>query len=171
MKKLLSFCSVSLLLISIASCRPEYVAPVNPYVCGNGVGATNNQGRFLKYSINGTADSFLTRGSSDSVYGITNKLLHTIEAGAFDSTVTRYTDILFDTAHIAVNSQQQLLRFVSSAINDSLTIVSPVYVNITQYNDTGHIISGNFTGLFVGKAPSSTTYNITASFRTRLRAE
>lgn len=125
----------------------------------------------MKYSIDGVADSFMTRGSSDSVYGITNKLFHTIEVGAFDSTVTRYVDILLDTTNIAVNSQQSLLRFVSSSINDSLSITSPIYVNITQYKDTGHTISGNFSGIFTGKPPASTTYNISASFRAKLRAE
>lgn len=171
MKNLLFFCSSFILLGIVFSCRPDYAPPPpNPYVCG-GLGATNNQGRYMKYSINGVADSFMTRGSSDSVYGITNKLFQTIEVGAFDSTVTNYTDVLFDTAHIAVNSQQTLLRFVSSSINDSLTIITPILVNITQYQDTGHIISGNFSGMFTGKPPASTIYNITASFRSKLRAE
>ena len=172
MKKLLLICSV-LFLIAVFSCSKSTPAavPYYPYNCG-GLGATNGpHGIFLRDTINGVIDSFVTATTTDSVYGITDKLLHTIEAGAFDTAVTRYAVILFDTAHIGPNTKQPLLKFESSLINDSLTIATPILVNITQYKDTGHIISGNFSGIFTGKPPASTTYNITASFRTKLRAE
>jgi len=171
MKNLLIFCSV-LFLITIFSCsKSSAPAPYYPYNC-NGLGATNGpHGSYLRDTVNGVVDSFVTATTTDSVYGLTNKLAHTIEIGSFDTAVTRYVDILFDTTNIAVNSQQPLLRLESSLINDSLAITTPIFIHITQYKDTGHIISGYFSGIFTGKPPASTAYTVKASFRTRLRAE
>ena len=44
---------------------------------------------------------------------------------------------------------------------------SQILINITEYGNVGEYISGNFSGLFIGSAPSYNQYNVTCFFRVK----
>jgi hypothetical protein len=68
---------------------------------------------------------------------------------------------------IAVNSTQKLLSFNTLQVNDSINVITPVLVNISEYGAIGEYIAGEFTGTFTGAPPANRAYNITCNFRVR----
>jgi hypothetical protein len=74
-------------------------------------------------------------------------------------------DLFFTSVNIAPNSVQTLNNFFTSYIADTLSITTPINVNITEYGAVGEYVSGNFVGTLTGAAPANRLYNVNCSFR------
>jgi hypothetical protein len=84
------------------------------------------------------------------------------------STIFNQTYLQISEANISAGSTQQLMNFNTSHIgNDSTSITTPINVQITEYGSVGQFIAGNFSGAFIGAAPTSTVYNTSCTFRIR----
>ncbi|MDB5202502.1 MAG: carboxypeptidase regulatory-like protein [Ferruginibacter sp.] len=124
--------------------------------------------QFFNMNINGTAYSFTT--PADSIHhGFGSGTAASMRVIAFrlNSNTPSETSLSFASAGVAVNSLQLMEYFRTAYIQDSMTIVNPISVRITELGAIGEFISGNFTGTFRGAMPANISYNVSASFRTR----
>jgi hypothetical protein len=73
----------------------------------------------------------------------------------------------FGLSGLTQGSTQLLNHFLPTQVADSMKILAPIQVKITEFGNVGQFIGGNFTGIFTGGAPANKTYNVTCSFRFR----
>jgi hypothetical protein len=127
-------------------------------------GTTTNQ--FLNYSVNGTSYSYVrpTDSLTTSQGGANNQMI--IYASRIPGTGGDAV-LRFSTQNIGLGSLQNLQQFTSPQIPQNSSINAPINITITEYGAIGAFISGNFTGLITGPAPTNTPYNVTCSFRVR----
>ncbi len=134
-------------------------------------GVTTEQ--YINYTINGVNTSFTSPADSFYMYvnPQTNPSSINISGQGFrpsgGSTNSIYTFFSFVQSGIAVGGSQSMLNFYTTTVNDSTSIITPVYVNITEYGNVGEFIGGNFSGNFVGAGPTSTIYTVSCTFRVR----
>lgn len=127
--------------------------------------------QFLNYTVNGSSYSFSI--PSDSLYSFLNLQsppVASYQVSAFrigGSAANNYASMSFTQPNIGINSVQSLVSFGGSDISDSLSITTPINVNITEFGSVGQFMSGNFSGVMTGKPPANTLYNISGSFRVR----
>jgi hypothetical protein len=124
-------------------------------------GLTTQQ--FLNYTINGTPYSF-TSPADTFFYSAFNTSIY---LSGQKTTVYSRGVINITSTGIAAGSSQPLLSFIPSQVIDTLSIVTPVNVSITEFGTVGQFIAGNFTGTFKGNPPANTNYNVACSFRFR----
>ncbi len=129
-------------------------------------GISTNQ--FMNYTINGT--SYAYSSPVDSFYMSINSQSTTsqiiISAEQFSPGQNGYGTIIFDAPGIAVGSSQAFNYFYCSQVSDSMSIVPPFNVNITEYGNIGEFIAGDFAGTMNG---ISTSYVVSGNFRVRRR--
>jgi hypothetical protein len=122
---------------------------------------------FINFSIN---------GNSYSLTPPTVMLQH--EGNATTQYITAYgatnqnssgATIVFSGSGIGTGSLQNLIRFNTSEIRDSTSILTPINVNITEFGAVGEYIAGNFSGTLTGGAPANTPYVVTCNFRVKRR--
>ena len=129
--------------------------------------------QFVNYTINGT--SYAIDGLTDE-YGqsinpqsspFSMYISGTQLTGSGTSANSAYFN--FNEPGIAVGSSQLLNSFYTRQINDSTSFTAPINVQVTEYGAIGQYIAGNFTGSFIGSAPTNTVYNISCIFRVKRR--
>jgi len=132
-------------------------------------GTTTEQ--FINLNINGTDYNYSSPLDSFSFFinTQTNPVsiwLSGMRSGG--STIFNQTYLQISEANISAGSTQQLMNFNTSHVgNDSTSISTPINVQITEYGSVGQFIAGNFTGAFIGAAPTNTVYNTSCTFRIR----
>jgi len=132
-------------------------------------GTTTEQ--FINLNINGTDYNYSSPVDSFSFFinTQTNPVsiwLSGMRSGG--STIFNQTYLQISEANISAGSTQQLMNFNTSHVgNDSTSITTPINVQITEYGSVGQFIAGNFSGAFIGSAPTSTVYNTSCTFRIR----
>lgn len=138
-------------------------AGVNNIPIINACGVTTQQ--FINYTINGAPYSFTP--PADTLYYSNNlQSIIQIEANRLTSPFSNLKFSFSNTA-IAVGSSLNLFKFNPSQIIDTISINTPINVNITEYGAVGQFTAGNFTGALNGRPPANTIYNITCNFRIR----
>jgi len=123
---------------------------------------------FINYSINDTA--FTVKDLSAYIgYDL-------MPPNAASNIIVRHDNVLYDDDRniifsytyrdMSLNSTQKLTSFFARKYSaDTLHIVSPIDVHITEYGVPGQYISGNFSGILTGPPPANMTYNVTCNFR------
>jgi hypothetical protein len=122
--------------------------------------------QFLTYTVDGGAPNTYT-SPADSIFhsGFGTNSVSFI--GAFPISGGSYTNFSFENIGIAPGSDQPLMNFQGSALSDSIEILTPISVHITEYGAVGQFIAGNFSGILTGQVPPNTAYNVSCSFRVR----
>ncbi|HMO62049.1 MAG TPA: Ig-like domain-containing protein [Ferruginibacter sp.] len=77
--------------------------------------------------------------------------------------------IIFSGSGIGVGVLQNLVRFNTSEIRDSTSILTPIDVHITEFGAVSEYIAGNFSGTLTGAPPANTPYVVACSFRVKRR--
>jgi hypothetical protein len=119
--------------------------------------------QFITYTINGTTYNFSAPADTLS----SNRDNLNIYLSASNKTYTSGTSLSFKSTGIAAGSTQALNSFVATQIPDSMRMLTPINVNITEYGTVGQYIGGNFTGTFTGASPANIPFNTTCTFRFR----
>lgn len=130
---------------------------------GNVQACGNTTQEYMTYSINGQNYAY-TYPTDTLATGRDNSLYHLY---TFNRSFNSGVNMAFNLTGIAQGSSQQLNHFLPTQITDTLKILTPIQVKITEYGAIGQFIGGNFTGSFTGNAPANKTYNVTCSFRYR----
>ena len=162
--------SVSLIAIDNSSLQQSSVL-LHTMVSGiNALGALNACGtsldEFINYSINSTSYSIIP--PVGSIYaGVSSSGVYIQGNAESNGQNGKSISMNFEQSGIAVNSIQKLLSFNTLQVNDSIDIITPVLVNITEYGAVGQYIAGNFTGTFTGAPPANKQYNTTCNFRVK----
>ena len=125
---------------------------------------------YINYSVNGT--NYALTGPADKFYGNLNPQgappnIYIVGNTGSTGNGSNTASIYIDASGIGVNSTQNLLGFNTGQISDSVNIVTPILVNITEYGTAGQFIAGNFTGSFTGAPPANKSYAVTCSFRVK----
>ena len=125
---------------------------------------------YINYSVNGT--NYALTGPADKFYGNLNPQgappnIYIVGNTGSTGNGSNTASIYIDASGIGVNSTQNLLGFNTGQISDSVNIVTPILVNITEYGTAGQFIAGNFTGSFTGASPANKSYAVTCSFRVK----
>jgi hypothetical protein len=135
-------------------------------------GTTTEQ--FINLNINGTNYNYTSPVDSFSFFINTQTNPVSISLNGSNitqsggTTIYNQTYLQISEANISAGSTQQLMNFYTShAGNDSTSIRTPINVQITEYGGVGQFIAGNFTGAFIGAAPTNTVYNTSCTFRIR----
>lgn len=130
-------------------------------------GITTEQ--FVNYTFDGDSYSYTAPADSFYQYNNTQSVPATIEISAqnFTGAPSGFTTIGFTSAGITAGSTQDLTRFWPSFAGDSLTIATPISVNITEYGAVGEFIAGNFSGSLTSRPPANIVYPVTCTFRIR----
>lgn len=122
-----------------------------------------NTQQFINYSINGTSYS-LTSPNDQFFYNNQSSIMI---SGSNTTIPQNYVNFRFDNNAVVVGSTKTLYNFDPIQINDSITINTPIMVNITEFGAVGLYVAGNFTGVLNGGPPANTLYNITCNFRVK----
>ena len=124
-----------------------------------------NTQQFINYTINGAAYNFT---APTDTLSYSNNLQSSIQIGGNRQTTPfSYVGFRFSNTAIAVGSNLNLYNFDVTQISDTITINTPINVNITEYGGIGQFTAGNFSGALNGGPPTNTIYNITCNFRVR----
>ncbi len=121
--------------------------------------------QFINYTINGTPYAFTA--PADSLTCFTNNQTSFYVDGNRWTLPFASVGIQFNNSAIAVGSNQALQSFYASQVADTMRILTPILVNITEYGSVGQYAAGSFTGVFTGASPANTQYNVTCNFRVR----
>lgn len=116
---------------------------------------------YINYNINGTDYSMSAPAATISSNG--ESTFEFISA----SFQNRLTNLSFGGNPMGVGSSQNIVWFSTSDIPDSVQMLTPINVTITEYGAVGEFISGNFTGTFTGAPPANTPYLVTCNFRVK----
>jgi hypothetical protein len=124
-------------------------------------GVTTDQ--FFNFSINGTLYSFTSAFDTlrQEVSVITNEYRY----AAYRLTSQNSAILTLNSIGIGLNSNQPLIGFRTTYLNDTTFIPTPIFVNITEFGNPGQFVSGNFTGQLRRTTPPNTNYNIVCNFR------
>lgn len=114
--------------------------------------AYTSPGDSMGYSVNTQATPAVI-----NIYG-----MRTTSGGG--TTNTSYTSFGFTQTGIAAGTVQNLVNFTTTAINEQVSISSPINVNITEYGAVGEFVGGNFSGTVTGSVNS---FTISCNFRVR----
>ncbi len=121
--------------------------------------------QFINYTINSSnysftapADTFFYSNNNQSAISITGYKI---------APPSSNVNFRFTNTAITIGSSQDLQNFNPSQIADTLSITTPILVNITEYGAVGQFVSGTFSGIFTGASPANIQYNVTCNFRTR----
>lgn len=125
-------------------------------------GITTQQ--FINYTINGTNYSFT---SPADTFFYSNNQQTSINISGYRITPASNLNFKMSATGIMVGSSQNLQFFEPSQVPDSLRILTPILVSITEYGAIGQFVSGNFTGTITGSPPANTPYIVTCNFRVR----
>lgn len=117
--------------------------------------------RFVNYTINGTQYSFTP--PADSLFSFVGNPVF-ISGYKITAPGNKFS-FEFSNSNLPVGSNHNLIKFAPSQIPDSLSIITPIAVNVTEYGAIGQYIAGTFTGTLRGKAPANIQYNVTLNFR------
>ena len=127
--------------------------------------------QYMNYSINGTsytltspADSLLQYGNQQTTPASISIYSYSVAGGTSNF---KSTNIAFTQTGIAVGSSQNLLSFITRQLSDSVRIVAPIPVTITEYGAVGQFIAGDFRGTLTGASPANIPYAVTCNFRVR----
>ncbi len=127
--------------------------------------------QFINFDLGGTAYGFATPTDSIMQSYRSPNTSNDIGCFGFRSAVgsQESVSLSFSSTGVAVGSAQPLTSFnyYSNSFSDSLRIVTPILVNVTEYGTPGQFIAGNFTGTLYGPAPTSTPYPVNCTFRFR----
>ena len=120
-------------------------------------------GQYINYTINGLSHSFTSPAANFAPVTPGNNFLF-----AASNSNNEEVSLQFPAADVMNNSSRPLGFFLANQINEALTMVSPVQVNITDHgSSTDAVLTGNFSGTFRGAAPNYKSYNISCSFSLR----
>jgi hypothetical protein len=170
-----SICDVSVPVVLIAedlgALQASSPVPFTVLTGNNNAGTLTACGgvsiaQFVTFTINGTSYDFAL--PIDSVYqSFSQNSFPSMGVGASKMAGGTYQDVdlFFTSVNIAPNSVQTLNNFFTSYIADTLSITTPINVNITEYGAVGEYVSGNFVGTLTGAAPANRLYNVNCSFR------
>jgi hypothetical protein len=128
-------------------------------------GVTTQQ--FINYSINSSPYSFTA--PADTFFYSNNSQSSISISGYRQFPTSGNVNLNFNNTGVAIGSSQNLQSFNPSQISDTLRILTPMLVNITEYGAVGQFASGNFTGTFTGASPGNIQYNVICSFRVKRR--
>jgi hypothetical protein len=127
--------------------------------------------QFINFDLGGTAYGFATPTDSIMQSYRSPNTSNDIGCLGFRSVVGSQegVSLSFSSTGVAVGTAQPLTNFnyYSNTFSDSLRIVTPILVNVTEYGIPGQFIAGNFTGTLYGPAPTSTPYPVNCTFRFR----
>jgi len=117
---------------------------------------------YVNYSINGVNYSMASPPDNinETGYG-TNNIFINASAG------NTFVGIQYYRPNTPLSIPGNLTGFMSSHINDSITIATPIPVNITEFGNIGQHVSGNFSGILTSMINPTVTYNVTCNFRTK----
>ena len=134
-------------------------AGINTTIDMQACGHSSNQ--FINYTINGVPYSFTYPAASFAPVTPGSHFTFSV-TNALD---TEQASFMFASACISNNNTNPLSYFNASQVNGSLTLNSPILVNITEHGTNDQFFAGNFSGQFRG--PDNTPYTITCSFRVK----
>jgi len=127
--------------------------------CGNTVE------EFMRFTINSSSYNYDAPSCDLYCWGWTN-LVQTIASKWAPSYHTAQAD--FTRQGIATNSIQDLISFRSSEFNDSLIIINPIPVYISEFGGTGQYMSGTFSGTMKSFFTPTNTFSVSCTFRTKV---
>jgi len=116
---------------------------------------------FVNYTINGVSHALSAPPDNISETGYNPNNIYISAWGA-----NSFAGIGYDRPN-PPNTLGNLTGFMSSYLNDSLTVINPIPVNITEFGNIGQYVSGNFSGTMTSMLNPSVTYTITCNFRTK----
>ncbi|HAO47473.1 MAG TPA: hypothetical protein PLZ45_06440, partial [Ferruginibacter sp.] len=122
--------------------------------------------QFVSYIINGITYSYTAPADTFSYF---NNFLSSVSITATTIPASGQTSFGMSNGAIATGNNQDLLFFYPAQIFDSMSMITPVPVYISEYGPVGQFVAGSFTGTFTGKPPANTQYNVTCNFRIRRR--
>ncbi len=128
-------------------------------------GLTTQQ--FFNVTVNAVTTNYTAPADSLMNTPMGNGNAAYIMVSAFRNSPASLTNLGFSRDNITSTSSQQLLVFRSTLANDSMVIVTPAVVTMTEYGAIGQFLSGNFTASFIGPPPTNTAYAVSGSFRVR----
>jgi hypothetical protein len=127
--------------------------------------------QFINFDLGGTAYSFTA--PADSIVQAFRIPTNMDNIGCYGLRIASgtqdFVSLSFSSTGVAAGSTQSLTGFTyyGGTFSDSLRIVTPISVNVTEYGILGQFIAGNFTGTLYGPAPASTPYPVNCTFRFR----
>ncbi|HMJ48512.1 MAG TPA: carboxypeptidase-like regulatory domain-containing protein [Ferruginibacter sp.] len=117
---------------------------------------------YVNYTINGVSHAIANPPDFVSEVGYNASNIY-ISAYSGNS----YVGISYTRTNTPPNILGNLTGFMASQLNDSLTALNPIPVNITEFGNIGQYVSGNFSGVMRSMFTPTTTYTITCNFRTK----
>jgi hypothetical protein len=126
-------------------------------------GVTTQQ--FINYTINGA--NYIFTAPADTFNYFNNNQSSISFSGYKPSPPSSNVSLSMSNAGIMVGSSQNLQSFFPGQIVDSMRILTPILVNITEYGSVGQFVAGSFSGIFTGASPANIQYNTTCNFRLR----
>ncbi len=126
--------------------------------------------QFINYTINGVSYSLTSPVDSIAHYSKPQNTPPTVIINGFslsNNNMFGSASIYFVHSGIGLNSSQNLLSFTWPQVIDSLRILTPINIKITEYGMVGQFIAGNFSGIINGAPPGNIAYNVSCSFRVR----
>jgi len=151
-------------LAALQSSNPiPYTLVYGNNVMGNIAACGTQIPEYVNYSINGNNYTLTEPPGSITETGYSPNFIFISAGGGTNSFVgIGYTRPANPPANLG-----NLTSFMSSDMNDSVIITTPIPVNITEFGSIGQYVSGNFSGIMTSVTNPAVTYNITCSFRTK----
>jgi hypothetical protein len=125
----------------------------------------NNSREFIDYSINGTSYRF-----SAPLAIFPNAVLTDFYTfSAFNEVSNERTSFSFQAGKLDEASELPLGFFNPGQLKETLSMVTPVQVMITEHDSDDQYVAGHFSGTFKGSTPAHQLYNISCNFRLKLQ--
>ena len=130
---------------------------------GNIVACGTQIPEYVNFSINGTNYYLSTPTDFINNIGYSSTYSFVFAGGSGNNSMG------FGFTHLnsQPNNVGNLTDFLCNKVNDSMNITTPIAVNITEFENVGGHISGNFSGIMTGYNNPSVNYNVVCYFRIR----